>query len=600
MVVIRDNRLLSIWDIEIEDEQFSKTADLLNDLISNSIIKDVFYHYSVKLGVDKNRQLLPDGEIRIWEHFHVKMPNEFKKREDDIPRTKAGFRDKKHVFYRSLTELTMTAVDQVLGLITEKLIYRGDEYKARVEDFKKELKVFQVIPEQYQDNYAWARSLSAPSRAVTIKNNVIGTLIEDLSKGVALEVAVAKFETKVAPQNYKRNTALITEGQKKKARERFTELGLMGSLGRRHAVAADIEINNTIHVNRDIESDIFGELENTAGVNPRKYDKAEEISIEKFLAEVMPGTVNLKVLLENRHEANLVNLVASTAPEAPQLTKWPSGITWAYGNGFTDTIKEKVKAAGGRVDGVLRTSLSWSYYDDLDLHVKEPNGNHIYYPSRGSQHPSSAMLDVDMNAGGRQSRTPVENIIWTDQRKMQKGTYKVAVNNYTKRESTDVGFEIEIEFLGEVFNFTYDKAVRNGETIQVCEFDYDPATGITFKQKIDSKVQSRDMWSMRTNHFYDVDMFLKSPNHWDGEEGNLHYFFMIKDAKNPEAPRGFFNEFLRADLHAERKVMEALADKMKVAPSDDQLAGIGFSSTIRNYVICQVKGNVNRTYKVTF
>ena len=46
---------------------------------------------------------------------------------------------------------------------------------------------------------------------------------------------------------------------------------------------------------------------------------------------------------------------------------------------FTSYIKEKVKNAGGNVNGVLRCSLSWFNYDDLDIHVKEPGGNHIYY-----------------------------------------------------------------------------------------------------------------------------------------------------------------------------------------------------------------------------
>ena len=50
------------------------------------------------------------------------------------------------------------------------------------------------------------------------RNTVIGTLVQDLSAGVDLEVAVKSYETKVAPQNYKRPTALITKAMVESAK----------------------------------------------------------------------------------------------------------------------------------------------------------------------------------------------------------------------------------------------------------------------------------------------------------------------------------------------------------------------------------------------
>lgn len=49
-----------------------------------------------------------------------------------------------------------------------------------------------------------------------------------------------------------------------------------------------------------------------------------------------------------------------------------NNFSWAYTGGITDSIKERVKQAGGNVDGELRISLSWFNFDDLDLHVIEP------------------------------------------------------------------------------------------------------------------------------------------------------------------------------------------------------------------------------------
>ena len=95
-------------------------------------------------------------------------------------------------------------------------------------------------------------------------------------------------------------------------------------------------------------------------------------------------------------------------------------------------------------------------------------------------------------------------------------------------------------------------------------------------------------------------VIMLSPNYWDDQSGigNRHVFFMLKGCVNDEGPNGFFNEYLRSDLIEHRKVFEALGSKMRVEPSNDQLSGIGFSTTQRNSVVVKVTGKVTRTLKV--
>jgi hypothetical protein len=75
-------------------------------------------------------------------------------------------------------------------------------------------------------------------------------------------------------------------------------------------------------------------------------------------------------------------------------------------------------------------------------------------------------------------------------------------------------------------------------------------------------------------------------------------FFMLKGCKNEERPNGFFNEYLRNDLVEHRKVFVALGSKMRVEPTNDQLSGIGFSTTQHNSIVVKVTGKVTRTIKV--
>ena len=94
---------------------------------------------------------------------------------------------------------------------------------------------------------------------------------------------------------------------------------------------------------------------------------------------------------------------------------------------------------------------------------------------------------------------------------------------------------------------------------------------------------------------------MMSPNFWDDlNVGNKHYFFMLENCKNEDKARGFFNEFLKSELDAHRKVIEVVGSKMRTDESDQQLSGLGFSSTQRNSVLCKVKGSFSRIIKIVF
>jgi hypothetical protein len=288
------------------------------------------------------------------------------------------------------------------------------------------------------------------------------------------------------------------------------------------------------------------------------------------------------------------------------MFKWPNNFSWSYAGELADSIKERVKRAGGAVDGDLRCSLSWFNYDDLDLHLVEPgtsrtviNGEEICFSHRLSA--ANGQLDVDMNVGNGGSRNAVENITYPDRKRMREGVYKLFVNNYNKRETIDLGFEVEIEFDGVVRTFAYPKGVSAQEDVIVAEFKYTHEGGLEIVKSLPSSQATKQIWGIPTQTFHRVSVLMLSPNLWDDKTiGNKHYFFMLDGCLNEGKARGFFNEFLTSELDVHRKVFEMVGAKMKTEESDHQLSGIGFSSTQRNFVLARVKGSFTRTLKITF
>jgi hypothetical protein len=267
-------------------------------------------------------------------------------------------------------------------------------------------------------------------------------------------------------------------------------------------------------------------------------------------------------------------------------------------------MKEKVKSAGGNTEGELRCSLEWYNYDDLDLHLIEPSGYEISFRGKMSSY-TKGKLDVDMNAGGGSTRTPVENIIHPFGAPNIEGSYELFVHQYEKRENQDIGFRVEIECQnnGEVFTFEHSEPLRTGQKVSVATFNYSRDKGLTFQTQLNSTQMSKEIWNLSTNKFYGVNSIMFSPNHWDEAIGNKHLFFMIKGAENQDPlVRGFFNEFLKEELTPHKRVFEAMAGRMEVAsqPYERQLSGIGFSTTQRDQLVVRVKGHLDRVIKVVF
>lgn len=602
--------LHSIFEFDTDSEIFQPVMDALDAFVMRHAITGLYLSKFRSVGTDHSVEMDGNDVHCVWEHFFLTLPNHlvFNGR-GTIDTVKGQFRDTRNVFKRSLDEISMEAIDTVLELIRSNTLYKGEEWMKPINELRNHKQVYDQLTPDKQEVYCWLMTSSVGNVLGRIRNNSIGVLLTDVSGGMELDDAVKRYEKIVAPANYKRPKAIFTKKMLEDAQKTITELGYLDALPRRFATLDDITVNNILFSNRDsakrIGDSVFDQMMAEAKTNPKQFSRVDEITIEKFLSDVLPSATEVEAYVENRHEANMVSLIAPQNPDAKTMFKWANGFSWAYAGNMTDSdIRENVKNAGGRVDGVLRFSIQWNDVDDdandLDAHCVESFRNEeIFYVHKVSRY-TRGNLDVDI-INPRPGHPAVENITFPKKSNMHSGQYRFFVHCFSNRGGKN-GFRAEIEFDGKLYRYDYRKPLRHNENVEVAVVTLDEQGNFSIEEKLTSQFTSRDVWNVKTNTFVPVSVVMFSPNYWDEQQGigHRHYFFMLNGCVNPESPNGFYNEFLKQELVEHKRVFEALGSKMAVADTEDQLSGLGFSSTKRNDLIVKVKGATERVMKIKF
>lgn len=232
-----------------------------------------------------------------------------------------------------------------------------------------------------------------------------------------------------------------------------------------------------------------------------------------------------------------------------------------------------------------------------------PLNEHIDYTNIRVKHESSGMLDLDAQGidGYFEPEDRVENIIFDDINKMPDGSYDVIVKNYS-RKGLNATFNIEVEFNGQIYTYESEPTTSNDLNILTiikdgCDFE------ITKKQSMrltSSNTQQQKVWNINTNQFHTVKLICNSPNHWnDNNIGNKFYMFMVENCKTNDMMRSYHAENLNDELHPYRKTIEALSNLTMIQPSENQLSGFAFNSTLSEEFIlkCNID-NKNKIYKI--
>jgi hypothetical protein len=565
----------TIWDVKGLEHPYDVVAKALDEYVKSQVIKTVFVSSEPGYGKQSTVQQLADKSVKRWNHFFGSVHGVDKQPDA----TRGKFNGQRDLLLRGLQKFSLEHLDTVKDLIEDNAIYRGAEFKQKLIDFRKAYVRYWATEDSKKDAVL---ALLAKTPVSFFKNEVIGTLVEDLADGVELDSAVTRFEAKVAPANYQRPKAVVTAKMVNEAMQTLEKLGLAQSLGRRFATAEEIPLKACVWQANTDDSVMRSKLENmllASATTTTKTSRAAGrtgIGFDVLVAEWLPLTEKIELALKNSQASQLFSLTAAEDAQAQGLFKWSNSFGWSYNGDMADSVAERVKAAGGSVSAPLRVSLAWSNSDDLDLHCQVA-GRLVYYGEKN--YLGKQVLDVDMNAWGPKSDTcPVENMAFAQP---PEAVYRIKVEQFCRRSSLRPGYEVHIVTPNQHIVVSSDENKTN-----TLEFTYSDGHVklVGLGKGLRTDAVSQELWGLQTNTYVPVQRIFSSPNYWDDTTGNLHWFFQLQGCKSPEEARGFYNEFLRPDLLQHKRVLELAGSKTRCSVTDDQVSGLGFSSTKANTV----------------
>jgi len=630
IVCIDNNEILTIWD-NVSESEYSNSAKLISKQLKKSKVQEVFFetfnelnslNYEkcnksnkvFRLGINKNSKrytkeeaekfgVVKPNEIREFHHLHLDIPTQYVDMSNkSVESIMADYRDAKNVFQRAMETISLDTLYLVKDLINQGSLLDGTTHLYKIEQIIPLKKEYDELPQKQRDNYCWVKSYQLPF--AKFRNELIGVLCSELSEGMELNTACINWNKRVDPANYMKASAPITKKQIEEAKKFVEENGYEESFNRRFANIDDIKVSEILHSNvgeGKIKSvSLFDGVKSTSTRHKRaEFDKVEEVTIDKFMKDILPSCTSIEAFLENRMEGNMVSLTTTNNPDSKPIFKWNNNYSWTYNGNLAgkSQIKENVKAVGGKITGILRTSLQWNDEDtkgivDFDLHCKQSAGNEIYFSNKRCPR-TEGWLDVDMI---RPSSIGIENITW--QKDLKTGTYEFIVRNFDGGQNK--GFKLEIEFDGNTYNYHYSNPVSSKQDVKVATVTSKNGV-MTIEHHLQESSNSKEIYSLETNQFHKVNLVCLSPNHWDvNNVGNKHYFFMLDGCKSPISLRSFHAENLIPELASHRKVLEVLGNTTMIEPNTKQLSGLGFNATVKDEMIVKLSGTHKRMIKIKF
>ena len=295
-----------IWDASIFPEEERGAALALEMIVSTSKVTGVFYAKEEQWG---------DPGCDTWSHMCVKGPK-FNGGLYGMTLAHEAMAEKKEeyaIVRRALAEFDEEAADKAYILLSSGAFLRSEKAVKQADWFR--------MLYGANENQIWRAVASAPAGFCHPRSSMLGTLIEDIQKGLSNEDIKRKFGAKMSPLQYQRPKAAPKSGQIDRAEKLVDLMGVRKSFERRFALKS--ELRNLWDAEVEGESpkkEMFGHLREKKGGNDSPVSVGK-VSWSYFKNDVLPSASKIKLFLPNSR-MTWGAICTAVHEDAPPIFQW--------------------------------------------------------------------------------------------------------------------------------------------------------------------------------------------------------------------------------------------------------------------------------------
>lgn len=304
------------WSSEAEGE-YSDVERALARAVASAPIGGVFYDPDATWGQPTT------GD---WTHFGLPSPKRFISVTESAESAMAEKRRDYELIQRTLAVYDYSLVRRAVAILETGQLQREEKVLGAA---KWLAGVYESIagekPKRMREALIWRAVAVAPDGFAHAKNNMLGTLLDDLKAGKSFSQLSQGFAKKMEADTYQRPKAAPSEGNIDQAEKLFAKMGASGALKRRFARLEDLK---TIWTPKPPPAPVegggvFDHLRpGRAATAPMVLDvPPAPMTWVRFAEEVLPRAEEIEYLVP-RGWLLISAFITAADPEAPPIIQW--------------------------------------------------------------------------------------------------------------------------------------------------------------------------------------------------------------------------------------------------------------------------------------
>lgn len=362
LVVVKDGRTIpAVWDVTDAPELYKSAVEAMARLVRRAKVTGVFLSESIELGQRSTRT-----ETCTWHHFAVTNPRVFQRTVKSAKQAMAEKREDHNTVARALGEFTPTMLQTAVQLLKSDALYRSEKVLGAAEWLLKVSEERRTLTGELRENALWREIALAPAGFCHPRSSMLGSLLEDIAKGLPYEDVSRMFAAKMHPLSYQRPQAAPSAGNIAQAEKLVEQMGLAPSLKRRFARLDEVQSLWKATPKALVVEGSGGVF---AHLTPKSEAPSSTLRIppqtmtwEKFLRTVLPDARSIE--LNAPAHGNYCALVTAEDPESPPILQWDrldrrNPVSWYLYNGGSTVGHWNITVGWRKVNAITEQPSSW-------------------------------------------------------------------------------------------------------------------------------------------------------------------------------------------------------------------------------------------------